>query len=214
MAFHFKLQTSYLPPLALPALYCLLMKMYLPFKYALDFVFALVMLLLLSPLLLLVALAIRLESKGPALYRQARVGVNEKVFSIFKFRTMVANADKIGPLLTQDADPRITPLGKFLRRTSIDELPQILNILKGEMSFIGPRPEVPPIVETYTDRQRGVFKVRPGLSGWAQVNGRDDLDIPTKLNLDLVYVQHVSLMFDLKIFLLTFPTLLSKRGVN
>lgn len=187
---------------------------YLKFKYALDFLFALALLILLGPLLLLTALAIRLESKGPALYLQDRVGKDQRIFRIYKFRTMVANADKIGPLLTQDADPRITRLGKLLRRTSIDELPQLLNILKGEMSFIGPRPEVPPIVETYTDRQRGVFAVRPGLSGWAQVNGRDELDIPTKLNFDLEYVEKVSFSFDLRIFLLTFPTLLSKRGVN
>lgn len=187
---------------------------YLKFKYTLDFFFALLALVLLGPLLLLVALAVRLESKGPALYLQPRVGAGEKVFRIFKFRTMVANADQIGPLLTQDKDPRITRLGALLRRTSIDELPQILNILKGEMSFIGPRPEVPPIVETYTERQRGVFRVRPGLSGWAQVNGRDELDIPTKLNLDLEYVEKVSLGFDLRILLLTFPTILSKRGVN
>lgn len=187
---------------------------YLKFKYTLDFFFALLALVLLGPFLLLVALAIRLESKGPALYLQQRVGADEKVFRIFKFRTMVANADQIGPLLTQDEDPRITRLGALLRRTSIDELPQILNILKGEMSFIGPRPEVPPIVETYTERQRGVFRVRPGLSGWAQVNGRDELDIPTKLNLDLEYVEKVSFGFDLRIFLLTFPALVSKRGVN
>ena len=187
---------------------------YLKIKYTLDFLFAALALLLLGLPLLLVAVAIRLESRGPALYTQARVGREEKVFRIYKFRTMVPDADKIGPLLTQNDDPRITRLGKFLRRSSIDELPQLINILKGEMSFIGPRPEVPPIVETYNERQRGVFKVRPGLSGWAQVNGRDELDIPTKLNLDLEYVARVSLGFDLKILLLTFPTLLSKRGVN
>lgn len=187
---------------------------YLKIKYALDFFFALLALLLLGPLLLLVALAIRVESKGPALYTQARVGLNQKVFRIYKFRTMVPDADKIGPLLTADNDPRITRLGKLLRNTSIDELPQLLNILKGEMSFIGPRPEVPPIVETYTERQRGVFRVRPGLSGWAQVNGRDELDIPTKLNFDLEYIESLSLGMDVKIFLLTFPTLLSRRGVN
>ncbi|HEY9839748.1 MAG TPA: sugar transferase [Candidatus Obscuribacterales bacterium] len=187
---------------------------YLKIKYTLDFLFAALALLLLGLPLLLVAVAIRLESRGPALYTQARVGREEKVFRIYKFRTMVPDADKIGPLLTQNDDPRITRLGKFLRRSSIDELPQLINILKGEMSFIGPRPEVPPIVETYNERQRGVFKVRPGLSGWAQVNGRDELDIPTKLNLDLEYVARVSPGFDLKILLLTFPTLLSKRGVN
>jgi lipopolysaccharide/colanic/teichoic acid biosynthesis glycosyltransferase len=187
---------------------------YLKIKYTLDFIFALFSLVLLSPLLLGVALAIRLESKGPALYTQERVGLNQKIFKIYKFRTMVADADKIGPLLTQDQDPRITRLGKWLRRTSIDELPQLLNIVKGEMSLLGPRPEVPPIVESYTPEQRGVFKVRPGLSGWAQIHGRDELDIPTKLNYDLEYVEKVSLGLDLKIFLLTFPTLLSRRGVN
>lgn len=187
---------------------------YLKIKNAFDFVFALLALLLLGPLLLLVALAIRLESKGPALYLQQRVGLNQQVFWIFKFRTMVPDADKIGPLLTQDKDPRITRLGALLRRTSIDELPQLINILKGEMSFIGPRPEVPPIVADYTERQRGVFRVRPGLSGWAQVNGRDELSIPVKLELDLEYVEKVSLGFDLKILLMTVPAVLSKRGVN
>lgn len=190
------------------------MKAYLPFKHALDFFFALLMLLAFSPLLLLVALLIKLDSQGPALFLQTRVGQHEKEFQIYKFRTMVADAHLKGPLLTQDRDPRITKLGQFLRQSSIDELPQLLNILKGEMSFIGPRPEIPQIVKDYTDRQRGVFAVRPGISGWAQVNGRDELDIPTKLKLDLEYVERVSLGFDLKIFLLTFPALLSRRGVN
>lgn len=189
-------------------------KPYLHLKYGLDFCFALLLLFLTGPLLLLVALLIRLESKGPALYLQTRVGVDEVPFQIFKFRTMVTNADKVGPLLTAQNDPRITRLGKWLRRSSIDELPQLLNILKGEMSFIGPRPEVPPIVADYTERQRGVFRVRPGLSGWAQVNGRDELDIPTKLNLDLEYIENISLMMDLKILCLTPLAVISKRGVN
>jgi len=187
---------------------------YLSLKHCLDFMFALLMLIALSPLMAIVVVLIRLESKGSALFTQVRVGRYEKPFEIYKFRTMVQDADKKGPLLTQQNDPRITRLGHFLRRSSIDELPQLLNILKGEMSFIGPRPEVPPIVAEYTERQRGVFQVRPGLSGWAQVNGRDDLDIPTKLNLDLDYVAQVSFKKDLTIFLLTFPALLSKRGVN
>jgi O-antigen biosynthesis protein WbqP len=188
--------------------------MYSVCKRILDTFFALVMLLLLSPLLCVVALLIRLESKGNALFLQTRVGQYEVPFEIFKFRTMVSNASEIGPVLTATNDPRITRLGQFLRRSSIDELPQLFNILKGEMSFIGPRPEVPSIVVSYTERQRGVFKVKPGISGWAQVNGRDDLDIPTKLNYDLDYVSRLSLAFDFKIFLLTFPALLSRRGVN
>lgn len=188
--------------------------MYSAFKRVLDTFFALVMLVLLSPLLCLVAVLIRLESKGKALFLQTRVGQHEVPFEIFKFRTMVSNASEIGPVLTATNDPRITRLGHFLRRSSIDELPQLFNILKGEMSFIGPRPEVPSIVASYTDRQRGVFKVKPGISGWAQVNGRDDLDIPTKLNYDLDYVSRLSFAFDFKIFLLTFPALFSRRGVN
>ncbi|MBF2053431.1 MAG: sugar transferase [Candidatus Sericytochromatia bacterium] len=189
-------------------------KPYLKLKYSLDFCFALLMLVLLAPLLLLVALIIRLESPGKALFTQVRVGVSEKPFCIYKFRSMVADADKKGPVLTQQNDPRITRFGHFIRRSSIDELPQLLNILKGEMSFIGPRPEVPSIVADYSERQRGVFAVRPGLSGWAQIHGRDELDIPTKLNYDLEYIERVSFGLDLQIFLRTFPALLSKRGVN
>ena len=187
---------------------------YLSLKYALDTTAALMLLLLLLPLLLLIALAVRLESKGPVIYQQTRVGLGEQPFQIYKFRTMVAQADQMGPLLTAQNDPRITRLGKWLRRTSLDELPQLLNILKGEMSFIGPRPEVPPIVADYTPEQRQVFQVRPGLSGWAQINGRDELDIPTKLALDLDYIAQVSLALDLKILLLTPRAVISKRGVN
>lgn len=183
-------------------------------KRCLDTFFALVLLFGLSPLLLVVALLIRLESKGGALFLQTRVGQGQKPFQIYKFRTMVQNAADIGPVLTETNDPRITPLGHFLRQSSIDELPQLINILRGEMSFIGPRPEVPSIVETYTSQQQGVFQVKPGISGWAQVNGRDELDIPTKLNLDLEYIERMSLGFDFKIFVLTFPALLSRRGVN
>lgn len=187
---------------------------YLPVKYGLDFIFAALFLLALSPLLLVIALLIRLESRGPILYCQTRVGAGEVPFQIYKFRTMVPNAEQLGPLLTTQNDPRITPLGKWLRRTSLDELPQLFNILKGEMSFIGPRPEVPPIVAQYTTEQRGVFAVRPGLSGWAQVNGRDDLDIPTKLRLDLEYIENISLGLDIKILCLTPWAVISSRGVN
>lgn len=188
--------------------------MYSVCKRFLDAFFALILLLLLGPFLWLVAVLIRSESEGKALFLQTRVGQHEVPFEIFKFRTMVSNASEIGPVLTETNDPRITRLGHFLRRSSIDELPQLINILKGEMSFIGPRPEVPSIVVSYTDIQRGVFKVKPGISGWAQVNGRDDLDIPTKLNYDLDYINRLSFAFDFKIFLLTFPALISRRGVN
>lgn len=187
---------------------------YLPVKYTLDFIFASLLLIATAPLMGLIALLIRLENRGPVVYHQTRVGAGEVPFQIYKFRTMVPNADQLGPLLTSRNDPRITPLGKWLRRTSLDELPQLFNILKGEMSFIGPRPEVPPIVATYTPEQRKVFAVRPGLSGWAQVNGRDELDIPTKLKLDLEYIENISLWLDLKILWMTPWAVISSRGVN
>ena len=190
-------------------------KFYYPYiKHFFDFVFAFIMIILLSPIFLLTAFFIKISDKGPVFFTQKRVGCNFKVFDIYKFRTMVPNARDIGPVLTEQHDSRITKVGKILRRTSIDELPQILNILKGEMSFIGPRPEVPPIVATYDEEHRKVLNVRPGLSGWAQVNGRDELTIDQKAVFDLEYVSGVCFLFDLKIFFLTFPALISNKGVN
>lgn len=185
---------------------------YLALKRGIDFVSALSLLILLSPLLLLIALLIRLSSPGKAFFVQDRVGLDGELFRIYKFRTM--RSDLSGPSLTQENDPRITRVGKWLRRTSFDELPQLLNILKGEMSFIGPRPEIPSIVETYTPEQRGVFRVLPGLSGWSQIHGRDDLSIPTKLRYDLEYVERVSLGLDLFILWKTPGLLLSGRGIK
>lgn len=179
-----------------------------------DFLFSLVMLILLSPVFFIVILLINFFDYGPAIFKQERVGKDEVIFLIYKFRTMVINADKVGPVLTEKYDPRVTPIGKLLRYTSLDELPQLINILKGEMSLLGPRPEVPSIVKDYTDKQRGVFKAKPGLSGLAQIHGRDELSIETKLNYDLEYIEKLSLWLDLKIFLLTFPTLISGRGIN
>ncbi|MBI6546131.1 MAG: sugar transferase [Cyanobacteria bacterium NC_groundwater_1444_Ag_S-0.65um_54_12] len=182
-------------------------------KPLLDFLTALVLLLALAPLLLLLAMLIRLDSPGPVLFRQDRVGRLGRLFRIVKFRTMRTGVT--GPLLTQERDPRITRLGHFLRRSSLDELPQLFNILRGEMSFIGPRPELPQIVATeYTAEQKGVLAVRPGLSGWAQLHGRDDLAIPQKLAYDLEYVANLSWQLDLKILLLTPGLLLSGRGIK
>lgn len=185
---------------------------YLGWKRGIDFFSALLLLVILSPLFLVVALLIRWTSPGKAFFLQERVGLNGKLFRIYKFRTM--RSDLAGPSLTQENDPRITRVGKWLRRTSFDELPQLLNILKGEMSFIGPRPEIPSIVETYTSEQRGVFQVLPGLSGWSQIHGRDDLPIPTKLRYDLEYVERVSLGLDLFILWKTPGLLLSGRGIK
>lgn len=192
------------------------MRLYLPLKRLLDVLFGLLLGLLLLPLLVVVAVAIRLESPGPAIFRQQRMGRGGKPFTIYKFRSMVANAPRMGPELTQVNDPRITRLGHVLRRTSVDEFPQLWNILKGDMSFIGPRPEVPSIVEaewTPDDRAR-VLSVRPGLSGWAQIHGRDDLDIPTKLGYDREYAERVSLGLDLTILWRTPWILLTGRGIK
>ena len=182
-------------------------------KPACDAIVALALLILLLPVLALLAVAIRLDSRGPALFTQDRVGRQGALFTIYKFRTM--RTDLSGPVLTQAHDPRITRVGRLLRRTSLDELPQLLNVLWGDMSFIGPRPEVPSIVAAeYTPEQKGVLAVRPGLSGWAQIHGRDDLEIPVKLAYDLEYVQKVSLFFDLRILKLTPGLLLSGRGIK
>jgi lipopolysaccharide/colanic/teichoic acid biosynthesis glycosyltransferase len=185
---------------------------YPPVKRLLDVLVALGALAILWPLFLVVAVLIRLDSKGPALFLQDRVGLQGVVFQVYKFRSM--RTDLAGPELTQVGDPRITRLGRFLRRTSIDELPQLLNVLKGDMSLIGPRPEVPSIVATYPPEWRPVFDVRPGLTGWAQIHGRDDLDIPTKLGYDLDYVGHLCLSRDWTIFWRTFPVLLGGAGIK
>ncbi len=182
-------------------------------KPALDAIVALALLILLLPLLALLAVVIRLDSRGPSLFTQDRVGRRGQLFTIYKFRTM--RTDLSGPALTQAADPRVTRVGRLLRRTSLDELPQLLNVLWGDMSFIGPRPEIPPIVAAeYTREQKGVLAVRPGLSGWAQIHGRDDLEIPVKLAYDLEYVHQISPLFDLGILWRTPGLLLSGRGIK
>ena len=188
--------------------------MYKKVKIFLDIFFSVLLLILLCPLFLLVFFLMKIYDPGPIFFKQKRVGQNEKIFLIYKFRTMVVNADKIGPVLTQDNDPRITKLGKFLRHSSIDELPQFINVIKREMSIIGPRPEVPVIVKTYSHIQKGVFKVKPGISGWAQIHGRDSLSVDKKLVFDLEYIEKISFILDLKIFFLTFPALLSLEGIN
>ncbi len=182
-------------------------------KPALDRLGAAILLVALAPVMVAVAVAVRLDSPGPALYTQDRVGLGGRLFRIYKFRSMRTDAG--GPVLTQVGDPRITRLGRFIRRTSLDELPQLFNILRGEMSFIGPRPEVPAIVRAeYTPEMKGVLTCRPGLSGWAQVHGRDDLPIPEKLAYDAEYVRRISPWFDLRICLLTPGLLLSGRGIK
>jgi lipopolysaccharide/colanic/teichoic acid biosynthesis glycosyltransferase len=195
-------------------------------KRLLDLLFSLVGLILLSPLLLLLALWIKLDSPGPVLYRGKRVGKESSVFDMYKFRTMVVEADRLGPAVSYKDDPRITRVGRFLRRTKLDELPQFLNVLKGEMSLVGPRPEDPSYVALYTREQRRVLSVKPGITGPTQLQYRDEASMldgesvdddyvsrimPQKLKLDLEYVRNRSLLLDLKMLWRTIPTLLLRK---
>lgn len=186
-------------------------------KRLLDIVISLVGLIILSPILLLVAIAIKLESKGPIIFRQERLGLNGKVFKIYKFRSMHVGAEKSGVYETKN-DMRVTKVGKLIRKTSIDELPQFLNILKGDMSIIGPRPTLtyhPWSLEEYTQMQRKRFNVRPGVTGWAQVNGRKGIQWDKRIEFDVYYVENISFRFDVRIFLNTiYKVLFMKDNVN
>ncbi|HTY96821.1 MAG TPA: sugar transferase [Solirubrobacteraceae bacterium] len=169
-------------------------------RRATDIIASTVALLLASPLLAAAAVAIRLESPGPVFYRQRRAGLDGQPFEMLKLRTMVSGAEHVGAgLAINQDDPRITRVGALLRRTSLDELPNLVNVLRGEMSLIGPRPTLPVQVEQYTDRQRGRLAIRPGITGWAQVNGRASLPWSERIELDLYYIEHRSLALDLKI---------------
>lgn len=161
-------------------------------------------LIMLSPLLLLIACAVRFDSAGPILYRQTRVGLGGKVFSIYKFRSMVVDADRIGSYQTQQGDPRVTGIGRWLRRTSLDELPQLLNVLYGDMSFVGPRPDVPEQQKLYArDDWERRTSVRPGITGLAQATLRSAATSEQRLQLDLEYIDKRSLFYDLTILLMT-----------
>lgn len=189
-----------------------------------DAIFSLAGIVLLSPFLLLIAVLIKKEDRGPMFYRGVRVGRYEKPFKIFKFRTMVANAENLGGLSTADDDPRITKTGKFLRKYKLDELPQLMNVLKGEMSFVGPRPEVQHYVDMFTEKEKTILNVRPGITDWASLWNPDEGAIlagssdsekaymekirPQKLKLQLKYVREQSFWSDLKIIFLTLKTIM------
>ncbi|MDP2711823.1 MAG: sugar transferase [Solirubrobacteraceae bacterium] len=169
-------------------------------RRAFDIVVASLGLLAGAPLLALAAVAIRVESRGGVIYRQRRVGRGGREFDVLKLRTMVDGAEHIGAGLAVDAgDARITRVGAFLRRTSLDELPNLVNVLRGEMAIIGPRPTVPSQVAQYTERERGRLAIRPGITGWAQVNGRTSLPWAQRIELDLWYIEHRSWRLDLTI---------------
>lgn len=176
-------------------------------KRFLDVTASFLGLVLLSPLLLAVSILIKIDSRGPVIFRQKRIGRNGKVFEIYKFRSMCVGAEKTGSgVYSEKGDARVTRIGRILRATSIDELPQFLNILKGEMSFVGPRPPLtyhPWKYEEYTDFQKRMFEVRPGITGWAQVNGRKDVEWHKRIELNIWYVDHMSLLLDIKIMFMT-----------
>jgi lipopolysaccharide/colanic/teichoic acid biosynthesis glycosyltransferase len=183
-------------------------------KRTLDLLIGGIGCLLSAPLIALAALAIRLESPGHPIYRQRRVGRDGRPFEIYKLRTMVAGAERIGAgLAIQEGDDRITRVGALLRRTSLDELPNLWNVVRGEMSIVGPRPTVQIQVDQYTERQRGRLKVKPGITGWAQVNGRASLPWSERIELDLWYVEHCSLLLDLKILVRTAKILVRGDGL-
>ena len=183
-------------------------------RRALDLVVAATALVLSSPLLAIAIVAIRLESRGHPIYRQRRVGRDGREFDVLKLRTMVDGAESIGAGLAIDAgDPRITRVGRMLRRTSLDELPNLINVLRGEMAIVGPRPTVPVQVSQYTERQRGRLAARPGITGWAQVNGRTSLPWSERIELDLWYIEHRTWRLDLQILLRSVQLVLRGEGL-
>lgn len=193
--------------------------MYKSFKRLCDVVISLVLLVLLSPLMLITVIAIRLESKGSAIFKQERLGLNGRVFIIYKFRSMCVGAEHTGSGVYSGADDmRVTKVGRIIRATSIDELPQLVNILKGDMSFIGPRPPLtyhPWELSEYTPAQLHMFDTRPGITGWAQVHGRKDVEWHKRIELNCWYVDNMSLLLDIKIVFITlFKVLKNEDNVN
>jgi lipopolysaccharide/colanic/teichoic acid biosynthesis glycosyltransferase len=183
-------------------------------RRAFDVVVAGSALLVASPFLLLAIVAIRLESHGGAIYRQRRVGKDGHAFDVLKLRTMVTGAERMGAgLAVSEGDTRITRVGRLLRRTSLDEMPNLVNVLRGEMAIVGPRPTVPVQVDRYTERQRGRLAVKPGITGWAQVNGRTELPWDERIELDLWYIEHRSWRLDLRILWLTLRMVFGGEGL-
>ncbi len=194
-------------------------KVYTVFKRFMDIVLSIIGLIIISPILLIVSLAIKIDSKGPVIFKQERIGKDGKVFKIYKFRSMVVGAEKMGTgVYSKKGDNRVTRVGKFIRMTSIDELPQLVNILKGEMSFIGPRPVLtyhPWKYEEYTPEQLKRFEVRPGVTGLAQIHGRKQVEWEKRIKYDVEYVEKLGLWLDIKIFFITiYKVLFMKDNEN
>jgi len=181
-------------------------------KRPMDIVLSLLAIIILSPVLLIVALLVRVKLGSPVIFKQKRPGLNEKIFKLYKFRTMTDEKDENGELLPNDI--RLTKLGRILRATSLDELPELFNILKGDMSIIGPRPLLIEYLPLYNEKQKHRHDVRPGLSGLAQVNGRNAISWDEKFDYDIEYVENLTFLLDLKIILKTFFKVLKREGIN
>lgn len=182
------------------------------FKRVFDFFIALIGLIILSPIFIGVTIGLYFANQGKPFFFQARPGLNEKIFKIIKFKTMNDKKDAKGNLLS-DAE-RLTPIGAFVRKTSLDEIPQLINVLKGDMAIIGPRPLLPQYLPLYNETQKRRHNVRPGITGWAQVNGRNAISWTRKFELDVWYVDHLSFILDIKIFFLTIKKVVVREGIS
>jgi len=182
-------------------------------KRALDIILSLPVIIILSPVFFIVVAAIRLTSKGPAIFKQQRAGKNGRPFMFYKFRTMRTDVDPFGPSPKSDDDPRLTKVGKFLRECSLDELPQLFNVLKGDMSIVGPRPLYMAQMAEWNERQKKRLLVRPGLTGLAQISGRGELTREEKLEIDVKYVESASLWLDLKIIFVTIAYVFKRKSI-
>ncbi|RJQ30665.1 MAG: sugar transferase [Peptococcaceae bacterium] len=187
--------------------------LYRVIKRIFDLLGTILLLLVLSPLFFMVAVLIKLTTPGEVVFKQLRIGRHGELFYLYKFRSMVKGAQEMGSgMFVEENDERITLIGKILRKTSLDELPQLFNVLKGEMSLVGPRPAPVHHLTKYNEEQRRRLAVKPGITGWAQVNGRVALYWPQRIELDLWYIDHYSLWLDVKILFLTLIAVLTRRG--
>ncbi|MBS4957626.1 MAG: sugar transferase [Clostridium celatum] len=184
-------------------------------KRAFDFIMSLLGIILLSPVILVLVVLVKLTSKGPILFKQKRIGKDNKEFYIYKFRTMRVDTPNVATHLLENPEQYITSVGKFMRKTSLDELPQLFNIIKGEMSIVGPRPALYNQLDLKEKRTKcGIHKLLPGLTGWAQINGRDEIPLELKVKLDKEYLDKMSFALDLKIIFLTLFKVLKREGVK
>lgn len=183
-------------------------------KRILDILISIISLIIFGIPMCVIAIMIKIDSKGPVLFKQERIGKNGKVFKMLKFRSMIVGAEVQG-VYSNNADKRVTKIGRFLRATSLDELPQLINLLRGDMSLIGPRPPLtyhPWPFEQYTETQKKMFLVRPGMTGWAQVNGRKEVEWHKRIELNVWYVEHISFVLDIRIFFMTIFKVIKNEG--